>query len=331
MRHRPAHLLAIFLTAALLSVPAAAQTPKLDAIAANMASKLAAACPRAAPDDTAAHTACANALRQTTDLPFADTIAWGGAQPDLRLAKKKLSNFHPEIFRSLYLSLFWFDGTWFVTHDDRDDVDVIHLGAFFRNALPPGEFPYPFWHSEAKWTDYERNNQIAFYVDPQARIFAATRGADGQESARGYPMQHQPTPAFEGNWQWTDASGQRQPKASLFSSRYSADNPYLVSLDDTYRGFALEMRNGTCLRCHTPGNRAGADRLVLLQTPAHAAAEINDVLKAVRNNDMPQNDWGEKKPLDDALRTTLLTAGEAFSNLLAEADKWEAKTRQAKR
>ena len=332
MMRQSARLLIILFIATLLSDSAVAQMPKekRDALAASMASKLAAVCPRAAPNDSTAHADCTKALRAMTDLPLAESIAWGGAQPHLRLAKKQLTNFHGEIFRALYLSLFWFDGTWSVSHDARDDVDVIRLGAFFRNELPPGEFPYPFWHSDAKWSDYEKNNQLSFYVDPSGHVFAGTRGSDGDETARGYTMVHQPGPSFDGKWQWTDADGHLQPKASLFSNKYSADNPYLAPLDDTYRSFALGMRQGTCLRCHTPSNKAGMDRLVLLQTPAHAAAAINDVLKAVRNNDMPQNDWGTKSPLDDQLRTTLLTAGEAFSKLLAEADQWEAKARQAK-
>ena len=329
MRRWAMPLMAMGLAAGLSCGSAAAQPPreKLDALAAGMAAKLAAACPRAAPDDVAAHTGCTRALREMTDLPLADSVAWGGAQPGLRLAKKKLSSFHPEIFRALYLSLFWFDGTWSVEHDARDDVDVIRIGGFFRNGLPPGEFPYPFWHSEAKWSDYETNNRLSFYVDPDGRIFAATRGADGDEAARGYTMLHRAGPAFDGNWQWTDAQGHAQPKVALFADKYSAENPFLAPLDDSYRSFALEMRDGTCLRCHAPGNRSGMDRLVLLQTPAHAAAAIGDVLKSVRNNDMPQNDWGAKRPLDAHLRETLLTSGEAFSKLLGEADAWEVKTR----
>ena len=85
------------------------------------------------------------------------------------------------------------------------------------------------------------------------------------------------------------------------------------------------MREGSCLRCHSPNNRAETDRLVLLQTPAHAAAEISNVLKAVRAGDMPQNDWGLRKGLDPALRDVLLDSGEAFSRLLSDADQWEAR------
>jgi hypothetical protein len=323
MNRRSAWLLAAWVALSALPGAAAAQPPNPE-LAARIAGKLAAACPRAAVDDIAAHAACTTALRAMVDLPLAETIAWGADQPNLRLARKQLTNFHGEILRALYLSLFWFDGTWTIAHDERDDVDVIRVGAYFRNRMPPGEFPYPFWHSAAKWADYERANQINFYIDPDGSVFAATRGTGGNEAGRGEKLVHQEPPAFEGRWQWTDDNGQLQPKASLFSNKYSAGNPFLEPLDQAYRSFALQMREGTCIRCHTPNNRAGTDRLLLLQTPAHAASAINDVLKAVRNGDMPQNDWGAKKSLDPQLRAALLSAGEAFSRMLAEADQWEA-------
>lgn len=131
---------------------------------------------------------------------------------------------------------------------------------------------------------------------------------------------NQAPPPFDGHWVWTDANGEH-PKVSLFSNKYSAANPYLEPLDKSYRVFALAMRDGTCMRCHTPNNRTDANRLVLFQTPAHAAAEIDNVLKVVRNGDMPQNDWGAKSELDPRMRTTLLTSGEAFSKIVSEANR----------
>ena len=289
-----------------------------------MAAKLTTACPRAATDDTVAHTACSKVLRAMTDLPMVAAVAWGGDQPGLRVAKKHLTNFGSEIFRALYLSLFWFDGTWSVSHDDRDDIDIIQIGAFFRNKLPTDEFPYPFWHNADKWSAYEQANQIKFYIDPEGHVFAATRGTGGNEATRGDPLVHQEHPTFDGNWLSTDANGEQHPKVTLFSNKYSRNNPYLELLDKAYRTFALQMRDGTCMRCHTPSNRAEADRLVIFQTPAHAAAEIKNVLKVVRNGDMPQNNWGGKKELDPQLRAAFLTSGEAFSTLLSDADQWES-------
>ena len=53
--------------------------------------------------------------------------------------------------------------------DAPEEVCVIHLGAYFRNALPPGEFPYPFWHSADKWAAYEAANELKFYLKAAAR------------------------------------------------------------------------------------------------------------------------------------------------------------------
>ena len=50
---------------------------------------------------------------------------------------------------------------------------------------------------------------------------------------------------------------------------------------------------------------------------------IDDILKQVRNGDMPQNDWGKKKPLDSDLRSLLLASGETLRKLLTEADQWQ--------
>jgi hypothetical protein len=52
------------------------------------------------------------------------------------------------------------------------------------------------------------------------------------------------------------------------------------------------------------------------------------VLKAVRDGDMPQNDWGAKTALDPQLRATLLSSGEEFSKALSEADQWESQHRK---
>jgi hypothetical protein len=133
---------------------------------------------------------------------------------------------------------------------------------------------------------------------------------------------------FDGQWQWTDASGQLQPHASLFSNRYSAANPYLPSLEKAYRSFATEARKGTCLECHAPNNKADMDHLVLLQTPMHAAGEIDRVLKEVKNGEMPQDDIGLRKEIDPKIRAAILETGGEFRKELAKADQWEARQLQ---
>src|SRR5262249_37602804 len=139
--------------------------------------------------------------------------------------------------------------------------------------LPPGEFPYPFWHDAAKWGVYQSAVAVLLWIDPKtARIVAGQfteRGGDGPvvaASAVSHP--------FEGSWMWLDRDGRTQPHVTLFDGLFRADNPHLAHLDATYRALALRMRDAQCDGCHVPSNPKAMRRLVLLQTPAHAAGEI---------------------------------------------------------
>ena len=296
----------------------------LQTLAAGMAERLFTLCPPAAKDDVLAHDKCTAGLRDASFIPFApEGLLFGGDQPGLRISKKQLTHFKPAIFQLMYMSLFTFTGHWSTETDDRDHVGVIHIEAYFRNALPPGEFPYPFWHSADKWNAYETANELNFYLNHKGQVFVITRSAGGSDANRG-PFAHVTPPAFDGHWQWTDASGQLQPHVSLFSNRYSAANPFLQPLDRAYRTFATEARKGTCLDCHAPTNEANMEHLVLLQTPMHASGEIDRVLKEVKNGEMPQDDLGLRKEIDPELRAAILRTGLAFRDELAKADQWEA-------
>ena len=313
------------------AVPALAEPPQadLEKLAAAMAAQFSTLCPQARPDDVDAHDKCTAGLRNAFFIPFAPNgLLWGGDQPKLRLAKKQLTHLKPSIFQLLYLSLFTFNGRWSVDADPRENVGVIHLTAYFRNALPPGEYPYPFWHSADKWAAYEAANELKFYLNHDAQVFVVTRSRVGSEAERG-PYAHVTPPAFDGHWQWTDASGHLQPHVSLFSNRYSSANPYLAPLDKAYRDFATQARKATCLSCHAPNNEADMVHLVLLQTPLHASGEIDDVLEQVRSGKMPQDDVGLRKEIAPELRAAILQTGEAFRQALDAADQWEAQRHPA--
>lgn len=58
----------------------------------------------------------------------------------------------------------------------------------------------------------------------------------------------------------------------------------------------LALRDGECDDCHFPRNPKTIERLVLLQTPAHAAAEIKRILHSVRSGEMPEDEDGHEKP-----------------------------------
>jgi len=68
-------------------------------------------------------------------------------------------------------------------------------------------------------------------------------------------------------------------------------------------------------------------RIVLLQTPAHAAGEIQRLMKAVREDRMPRDEAGIEQPLDAKLKSALLESGGAFEALVRAAKDWEATRR----
>ena len=84
------------------------------------------------------------------------------------------------------------------------------------------------------------------------------------------------------------------------------------------------MREGECASCHVPDNPQSVKRLVLLQTPAHAAGEVKRILRSVREGSMPEDDFGIEKPLPSAVKARLLEQAEAFDTVLTQASDWEA-------
>ena len=73
-----------------------------------------------------------------------------------------------------------------------------------------------------------------------------------------------------------------------------------------------------------PSNPDKSKRLVLLQTPAHAAAEIKRLLKSIRTDRMPRDQFGIEQPLDHLAKAALLEDGTAFDSALDDAKRWEA-------
>ena len=68
-------------------------------------------------------------------------------------------------------------------------------------------------------------------------------------------------------------------------------------------------------------------RLVLMQTPVHAAGEIKRIMRSVREDKMPLDDLGLYKEMDPAVKAALLPYGAAFESLVVAARDWEAKNR----
>ena len=267
----------------------AEQKQKVDRVAAELAAELAKFCPVAQPGDESAFNNCRRNMYNDSQVKrtLQPYILWGRQKdPNARIKDTKLTQFAPDVWTGMYLPLFMFNGKHTVEYVEKEKLFLVRVQAAFRNRLAPGQFPYPFWHEEEKWSFYENANTLLFWIDPEtAKIRIAQFTPKGQHTAL-LKTEHVPH-KFDGKWLWTDANGKTQPQATLFDGLFSEDNPYKTKLDVAYKDFALKMREGQCDSCHVPNNPDGMKKLVLLQTPAHAAGEIKRLLKSVRDDKMP--------------------------------------------
>jgi hypothetical protein len=316
------------------SLPAAHRATSRDRVqqlAASIAGELAERCPVADPADQAAFESCRKAMfhGSTVRASLAAFTIWGrqNKDPARPLKETNLTQFAPDVLTGMYLPLFMFTGRQAVTYSATERLYRIELGVRFRNRLKPGQFPYPFWHEDEKWRTYENANAILLWVDPAKLVVRAaqfTPRGSLEPSPVGAGVQR----AFDGKWMWTDASGHQQPKVTLFDGLFRPDNPYLPKLDAAYRQLALSLREGQCMACHVPSNPYKTKRLVLLQTPAHAAAEIQRVMASVRRGSMPLDETsGVEEPLAEKLKGPLLERAAAFEKAVVAAKAWETRSR----
>lgn len=290
-----------------------------------VAAELGMVCPYAAPGDQAAFDRCRHALFGASRLRAAlpERMLWGRARGK-PLKDTPLTEFAPDVYAGLYAPLFMFEGRAEVAYDEGERLYRATLPVRFRNRLAPGQFPYPFWHDTTKWGAYQSATALVFYLranDGRIKVAQFQPGVvDAQLAAR----VEADVAAFDGQWLWTDAAGRTQPQVTLFDGLYDPANPHLPRIDSAYRALALELREGECNDCHVPRNPKKIERLVLLQTPAHAAGEIKRILHSVRGGDMPEDEDGHAKPLPPAVKARLLAKAEAFDAVLTEARAWEA-------
>lgn len=300
---------------------------RVETHARELSSELARLCPQADPSDKVAFNSCRQGLFNNSafksSLP--DYVLWG-RQSDAKAALKdvKLTQFAPDVLTNMYVPLFMFDGNYTTDYVASEGLYQIRLHTAFRNQLEPGEFPYPFWHDAGKWSMYENASEVILWWDPATdRIKLAQFTALGGKAPI-MPSTHVARPAFDGKWTWSDLNGRSQPVVTVFDGLFHAENPYLTQLDSAYKKFALKLREGQCYECHVPNNPDGMKKLVLFQTPAHAAGEIKRLLKSVREDKMPKDEFGIEQPLDHGIKDALLGDGERFSALVDAARNWEA-------
>jgi len=299
---------------------------RVERAASELARELKAACPVAAPGSQEAFAACKQALYSDSVLrrSLSDYVLWGRQRdPKLSLKDTKLTQFGPDVFTGLYFPLFMFNGEYRVEYIESEKLYQIRFQTAFRNRLAPGQFPYPFWHEAEKWSMYQRANEIIVWWDPGKDRIKAAQFTPFGPTAPLVAVEMVTPPKFEGQWMWVDAEGKSQPKVTVFDGLFRNDNPYLAQLDGAYKNLALRLRDGQCNQCHVPNNPDGMKHLVLLQTPAHAAAEIKRLLKAVREDRMPLDDIGVPSPLDAHTKAALMQEGMAFDKLVDAAKQWE--------
>ncbi|UBF24700.1 hypothetical protein K9N68_23945 [Kovacikia minuta CCNUW1] len=200
-----------------------------------------AACPIADPGDEKARDQCGEKLAKLEVFrdSVGEEVLWGGQkEAGLYVLKENhLTAFDPLVWRRTYLSTFMFSGEPSV--EEKDGLTVVHLPIHFRNKLDIGSFPYPFWHSNKKWTSYQQAKELLL-VMKDGKVKGAMRSADKD------PQRPMVKHEWDGQWRWTDTSGQQEPKVVLYKYLFSEANPHVKSLDTAYRAFEVEMREHSC-------------------------------------------------------------------------------------
>lgn len=304
----------------------AATQARLQTLYGAMAAELGTQCPISDPGDVAAFDRCRKALYGDSMLRqnLPDIVLWGRHRGTL-IKDTHLTQFAPDVYVGLYAPLFMFRGTAEVSFDPVEQRYKVELPVAFRNRLAPGYFPYPFWHDTGKWTGYQSATALVLHLDPETEQIRVVRYTHNTPDDAVLSAAETRSAAFDGAWLWTDDEGRTQPKVTLFDGLYSPDNPYLAEVEIAYKQLALALRDADCNSCHVPDNPQRIDRLVLLQTPAHAAGESRRILRSVREGSMPEDDFGIEKPLPPEARSRFLAKAEAFDAVISRIKDWEAR------
>jgi hypothetical protein len=137
------------------------------------------------------------------DATLDDSLRWGGvSQGDFNPAHNSLRLLNSLVRRKLYLSLFAFTGEHSI-EVLPDESRLLRLGAKLR-PLAASEYPYPFWHSAAKWRSYQQASQVAL-------LFKGGKLLAGYRNSQVDPNK----PVIDRNWSgfWTtDDAGNLQPR-----------------------------------------------------------------------------------------------------------------------
>jgi hypothetical protein len=290
------------------------------AVAKAIADGLIAACPLADPGDARARDQAATRLAQFVLLRDAtrDPIFWGGHTPGrtYRPEDNALTLFNPFVWRRIYLSLFMFTGEYQI--ERAGTLTVLHLPCRFRNALDAGAYPYPFWHSQKKWDNYQRATEVTL-------VFESRKILAGYRSDREDPNRPYVAHTWDGRWRWTDAAGHEMPYVALYTYLFSPANPHVSRLDAAYRALEAEARQHNCCFCHSPANPAQMNPLRLLNFPNQALTVRHEIVKQLEQNAMPP---GEGIP-ESTQRQKLIELARAFAEVGDQALDYEGEFKPA--
>lgn len=286
----------------------------------SLAKELAGACPLSGAGDTSARNACADnltkleTLRDSMNEPF----FWGSQKTGTgyEYGKSQRTDFNPLVWRRTYLSTYMFTGEY--TVEKTTDMTILHMSNQFRNELDIGDYPYPFWHAQEKWTSYQQATELLFFIK-DGKILGALR-SENKDTTR--PMVDH---TWDGNWQWTDPGGEIEPYVTLYTYLFSPGNPHVDKLDTAYRALEEEMRTHQCQTCHSPDNQGKMNPLELFNYPNQALTARHDLVKEFADNTMPpQNDLNIPVGImDQAARDKVKGLAETFAKAADDALSYE--------
>jgi hypothetical protein len=289
-------------------------------LADEIASELIAMCPPADRDDPVARNECAGRLTKLAVLQnsMSEPFRWGsqGEGKGPRLEHNNTTDFNPYVWRSIYLPLFMWTGTY--TVENIDGVTVLAMPFQFRNALDAGEYPYPFWHSKAKWDSWQNAAKILFIIR-DGKLIGALRSFEKREGNPNVPRE------WDGQWHWVDDKGVQQPHVTLYSYLLSPANPHVQRLDTAYRALESDLRLESCLTCHSPDNGGKMNPLELFSFPNQALHSRHAIVQQLEVNVMPPAPSPTTSPgmLDEAKRQSVIKLAKEFEAAAEEALRYE--------
>lgn len=276
-----------------------------DAAILALGAQLLEACPLAATNDPAARERCADALIEVPVLRsnVAEPLLWGGQPAGLPLERvpeqANLTSFSSFVWRRIYLSTLMFEGAGVLEQAGR--YRALRVPVRFRNALDAGDYPYPFWHAEKKWASYEQATHLVFLFD-DSKLVACVRSVE-TDASRPHTAR-----TWDGVWTWDEG---REPESALYRALFSDDNPFVASLDQSYRTLSDGLRVHTCFGCHSPDNPSMIRHLDILNYPNQSLSGRHRIVSMIEQNQMPPG-GGIR---DDAARAALLDKARAFATL----------------